>query len=396
MADLSASAVLQAVATHEKGEDLARLVHAAAFAAADERRPRLDDGLTELADRHGISREGAETPYGNVLRALERGGAEAAGSATRALLGALLARGVALSPPDGAEAEARVAESLLWLSTHTSVDALSFIDEALGAKADGLWLAVAALVRRVDAGNAPLVGRAGALLGVAALRASASKVARDEIKALATELRDPIARALASEPEAKSAAKMLDIGPDSVVTGELTSAPRHPVTLVLLGLTGVLAAVHLARLFGRYALGYRRPAELRINARGVVIASKTEMLGRTLTTREARVPLEALATATREIKFPRAAMYAGLIALALGSYLGVSLFVDGARAGSPELLGVGLLLVLIGVALDFALESARGSSKGRCRVIVVPRNGRAIAMTDLDPTLADTALRRLG
>ncbi|MEO7331846.1 MAG: hypothetical protein ABI193_24940, partial [Minicystis sp.] len=168
--DRSPQAVLDEISAHPRGDDLARLVHTAAFAAADERRPRLEDGLAEVLERYSLTSKDAETSYGNVARALERGSAEAAGSATRALLAGLLARGVALSPPVGAEADLRVAESLIWLATHTSIDALGALDAALDDKADGLWLAVAALIRKVDAGTAPLLGRAGALIAAAALR----------------------------------------------------------------------------------------------------------------------------------------------------------------------------------------------------------------------------------
>src|SRR5262245_39509750 len=151
-ASLSPQAVLDEIATLPRGDDLARLVHTVAFAAADEKRPRIEDGLAEVAERAGITSADAETSSGNVLRALARGNAEAAGSATRVLLAALLARGVALSPPSGPDAEARVAEALIWLATHTSIDALTVLDDALGDRANGLWLAVAGLIRRADSG----------------------------------------------------------------------------------------------------------------------------------------------------------------------------------------------------------------------------------------------------
>src|SRR5689334_8481934 len=100
-ADRSPQAMLDEIATSARGDDLARLVHTVAFAAADEKRPRIEDGLAEIAERAGITRADAETSFGNVLRALERSDAEAAGSDARLLLAALLARGVALSPPAG-------------------------------------------------------------------------------------------------------------------------------------------------------------------------------------------------------------------------------------------------------------------------------------------------------
>jgi hypothetical protein len=395
-ADRSPHAVLEEIASRPRGDDLARLVHTAAFAAADEKRARIEDGLAELVERARLKGDDAETSYGNVLRALERGGVEAAGSATRALLAGLLARGVALSPPVGAEAEARVAESLVWLAANTSIDALTSIDAALDEKAEGLWLAVATLIRRVDAGTAPLVGRAGAIIAASALRESASPAARSEVKALAEDARDPIVRSLLAPASAASAppAPGHD-GPATVAVGQMVPAPHGPVALVLLGFTGILAIMHLGRLLGQVALRYRRPAELQISSKGVLIHTRTELLGRTLKERDIHIPIEALLRATREVRYPRLALYVGLGALAIGSYFGISLFVDGARAGSPELLGIGLLLVVIGIALDYVLSNIVPSGKRSCRVVLVPRKGSAVAMGGLDPLRADEALNRL-
>lgn len=412
--------VLDEIATHARGDDLARLVHTVAFAAFDEKRPRLEDGLAEIAERASVTREDAETPRGNVLAALERGSAEPAGSDARALLAALLARGVALSPPDGEAAEARVAEALVWLSTNTPIDALAALDAALGARSAGLWRAVAALIRAVDAGKAPLIGRAGALIAATALRDSPSEAARAEASALADESHDPVARALlqlappgehasatgerasATDERASAAGNRASAAGNRASTagaigaeGEIVAPPRGPVALVILGVTGILALMHIGRLFGRHALRYRRPAELRVHAGGVTVLSRTELLGRTLRTEEIHVPRESLLRAAREVRYPRLALYAGLFALATGSYLGISLFVDGARAGSPELLGAGLLIVALGVGLDYALENVAPATRGRCRVVVTPRKGRALALGGVDPARADAALKRL-
>ena len=396
-ADRSPHAVLEEIASRPRGDDLARLVHTAAFAAADEKRARIEDGLAELVERARLKGDDAETSYGNVLRALERGGVEAAGSATRALLAGLLARGVALSPPAGAEAEARVAESLVWLAANTSIDALTSIDAALDDKAEGLWLAVATLIRRVDAGTAPLVGRAGAIIAASALRESSSPAARSEARALAEDARDPIVRSLLAPPSAASStpAGSGHDGPATVAVGEMVPAPHGPVALVLLGFTGILAIMHLGRLLGQVALRYRKPAELQVSSKGVLIHTRTELLGKTLKERDIHIPIEALLRATREVRYPRLALYVGLGALAIGSYFGISLFVDGARAGSPELLGIGLLLVVVGIALDYVLSNIVPSGKRSCRVVLVPRKGPAVAMGRIDPVRADEALNRL-
>ncbi|WP_437682832.1 hypothetical protein [Sorangium sp. So ce131] len=413
----SPHAVLDELAGHPHGDDLARVVHTAAFAAADERRSTLESGLAELVDRAGLSVADAETRYGNAIRALERGTSEGAGSATRVLLATLLARGVALSPPEGVEAEGRVAEALVWLATYTSVDALTALDAALGERADGLWRAVAALVRRADQGALPQLGRAGAILAAAALRASPSPAARAEAVALVEEVRDPIVRSLLRDalspgrrpshaPDAALAEGRGAAGGDvwasgepdrasARLSGELTPPPRGPVQLVLLAATGILFVLHLGRLAGRFLLRYRRPAALDVGPRGVTVRSRTELFGRVLRERETYIPVESLLRATREVRYPRLGLYAGLVALGLGTYVGVSLLVDGARAGSPELLGMGALVFAFGAALDFGLSHLGTASRGRCRVVLVPRKGPALALGGIERDAADLALARL-
>jgi hypothetical protein len=397
----SPQAVLDAIASLPRGDDLARLVHTVAFAAADERRPTLTDGLAELSGRAGLKPEDAETPFGNALRALERGGEEAAGSDARALLSGLLARGVALSPPVGADAEARVAEALLWLAAHGTVDALAFVDAALGDKSAGLWFAVAALVRKIDAGSAPFLGRPGALVGAAALRESSADAAAAEAHLLSREVRDPVVRSLVSlsdgapAPSGAAGDGSTAASGAAVVSGERVAPPRGPAALVLLGATGILLAVHVVRLAARVALRYRHPVELRVTAKGITLKSHTELLGRTLREREQVIPIEALLHASREVRYPRLGLYAGLLALAVGSYFGISLLIDGVRSGSPELIGIAALLLAAGVGLDFFLENAGSGMRGKCRVVLVPRKGRALAVGDVDPAAADAALARL-
>ncbi len=69
-------------------------------------------------DRLGLAPGDVEDARGS------RRGRDRTGSAAkpdgRALLGALLARGVALSPPDGLSAELHVAEALVWLAAHAA------------------------------------------------------------------------------------------------------------------------------------------------------------------------------------------------------------------------------------------------------------------------------------
>ncbi len=376
---------LDAISDHPRGDDLARLVHTLAFGAFDERRPVLSDGLGEAMDRLGLAAADMDTRAGHLGGALEAG--PAAKPETRALLGALLARGVGLSKPDGLEAETRVAEALVWLGAHAGADALPYIDAALQGKTDGFWGAVGDVIERADDGALPFIGRPGALVAAAGLAQSPNASTMPLAKALVGRVKDPALKGLLG---GSSAAPF-----EGSLSGELTPGPFSSVTLAILAATGLLFIVWAGGLFGRFVVRYRKPAELRIEANGITLKTRTEMLGRILRERETHIPKESLLLVRREVRYPRLPLYAGLFALALGSYLGISVFVDGVRAGSPDLLGLGALFFAIGVALDFALTHLVPATRGRCRLILIPRKGPAYALTDLDPTLADAALRKL-
>jgi hypothetical protein len=88
-------------------------------------------------------------------------------------------------------------------------------------------------------------------------------------------------------------------------------------------------------------------------------------------------------------------MYAGLLALAVGSYVGVEAFVDGVRAASPSLLAAGLGFVVAGIALDFGFSSLGPGARGRCRLLLVPRDGAKLCVGGVDPSIADAMLARL-
>src|SRR5258705_231563 len=200
-AALSPQAVLDEIATLPRGDDLARLVHTVAFAAADEKRPRIEDGLDEVPERARI----------------------------------------------------------------TAADAL---------------------------------------------RRSRAPAAQTEAAALSREVHDPIVQTLLTgapaAPEGASGAAVEPglPGAASPVTGEIVGAPRGPLALVLLGVTGILALIHIGRFFAKVALRYQRPAELRVTSRGVTVISRTELLGKTIRAGETHVPIEALLKASREVRYP--------------------------------------------------------------------------------------------
>jgi hypothetical protein len=177
--------------------------------------------------------------------------------------------------------------------------------------------------------------------------------------------------------------------------GELGASPRGPFATAVLALTGILLVIELGRIVGRFVLAVRRPVEVHLVNDAFEVRAKTLMLGRLLREHTTVLPLGGLVRATREIRYPNLPMYAGLLALALGSYLGVGLAVDGMRAASPSMLGTGLLIALLGLALDFVLSSLVPGVRGRARVLLVPRRGPIVCVQSVDPSMADQVLGQL-
>jgi hypothetical protein len=340
--------------------------------------------VAAVADELKLSREDADTRFGNALDVLGAGGE---GPAERALAAALWAHAVAESPRSRAEDEDRLAGDVLWLATHTAFDAIPLLDRALGDEAADIWVAIAARVRRIDRDHGGALGRGEAVVGCAALAASGADRAKALCVDLAGEVKDPVLlRVLATGDET---------APEEVrLEGEMLPAPRGPVATTLLAISGLLFATHAVRLVARLALAYRRPAEVSLSEAGVRVKTRTELLGRTLREREHVVLRSGLVRVIREVRFPRAAFYAGLLALALGSYIGVRAFADGVRAASPSLLIVGLLIVSLGIAADFVLGTLLPGSRGRCRIAFVSRTGPVLCVGDVDVRRADDALKR--
>jgi hypothetical protein len=162
-----------------------------------------------------------------------------------------------------------------------------------------------------------------------------------------------------------------------------------------LAVTGLLLLIELGYLVGRYVLSLRRTAEVRVSAAGLEVRTRTAMLGKTLLESATVIPRDGLVRVTREIRYPGLPMYTGLVALTIGSYIGVGLFVDGARAGSPSMLGTGLLIALFGLGIDFALSSLIPGARGRSRLLIIPRRGPMLCLAAVEVAAADRILGRL-
>jgi hypothetical protein len=367
---------------------LSALVCRMALASAVLRRPDLAskfhapaaESLATL-QASGISAEQAQTPFGNVLSALEHG---PEGPAERQLLGALLALGVARTLPESEPERDTLAADLVWLATHTSIDALACLEAALQDRAPAMLEAIAHVARDPEA-VAPEFGSAEGLIAAAALASSKSEIAHRARLHLSHSATDPGVWALAAGAVTANAERL---------EGEMSTPPLGPVLTVLLTVTFVLFALQLGRLLLRWVLAFRRPASISIGPNGLELNQRTELLGKVLRERSIVVPLGSLVKVTRETRYARLGMYVGLVALVLGSYFGMGLFVDAVRVpgGSASLLGLAVLMMVIGLGLDFTFSNAADTVRGKCRMLVVPRRGRTLCLGSLDPARADAML----
>ena len=139
----------------------------------------------------------------------------------------------------------------------------------------------------------------------------------------------------------------------------------------------------------------RRPAELRVDGTGITLSTRLELLGRTVRARETVIPFTNLASARREVRFPRLGFYAGLVALATGTLLGVRIAADGVWGRSPSLVALGAAVFGVGLALDMTLSSVGLGRGGRYTLVFVPRKGSTVALAVNDVHAADDALRAI-
>jgi hypothetical protein len=384
MSETIEARAFDALPRHPRFADLVSLVRGAAHRAYHARalawKPPGEPA--EEGEKPALTAEAAATDFGNVWTVLERGPAKAE---ERALLAALWAHALAEERPVPDEDEDAPVRRVVWLAAFTPFDATLLLDRALGDRADSFWHTFGALLRKLDSGDAQSVGRAEALAAAVALRSSSSPTAAGECVRLAALLTDPALSSLLARGEEGGPAEL---------HGELARSPRHPALTVLLAVTGLLLVGALLRLAGRVALAYRRPADVTLSASGVRIHWHTSILGRTVRERDVVMARGGIARAVREVRYPRAAFYAGLLSLAVGSLVGVHTFVDGVRAASPSLLFMGLVIVAVGVALDYLL-STLGGPAGTSTVVFVSRDGLALSVKDVDTDVADRALRGL-
>jgi len=184
------------------------------------------------------------------------------------------------------------------------------------------------------------------------------------------------------------------IGPAHALGGEVVAhAEVGPLRLARLAERRRDLAPDLER--GRVLDLPLRDARIELNASGVEVRAKTELLGRELSNVHSVFPLSGLAVVRRDVRFPSLHVYVGLVALLVGTYLGVQFLSWGALGGSIRLLSYGFLLLAVGVVVDLLLVAIVPGSRGKVRVVVVPKRGATFCIGGLETQGADRLLAEI-
>src|SRR5258708_18149066 len=89
----------------------------------------------------------------------------------------------------------------------------------------------------------------------------------------------------------------------SVAVCEMAPRPRSAFAKTVLLVTGIAILVHLLRFTARFALGYKKPAQLILSDDDVRIRWHTEVLGRTLGEHDVILPRAEIARAARDVRY---------------------------------------------------------------------------------------------
>lgn len=336
--------IAEEVRAHAQRPALAALAANLLARLAESELRHLSRGGGPAHPRGGPLARGRELPLRQNLEILERGprvrrGPRAGGRASRHALGGDL--------PGARRAEVMDAwtNRALWLATHTRYPVFACVDRLLESHAaDAYWEKVGA---RLLLARATPADAARAAAWCAALRASTST---ESSRILAGQgRRRPTARCAPWPLRRLRAAQGAHSreGPRGACSSR--RLPRGAARHQRVGLAGVAGA--RAGLRGHAAPRGHRAARRR-RARGV---GQHAAVGREVRSARATYPLRSVRAASREVRYPRAHLLVGAVALGASLLVGGLWVAEGVRTGETYLLMAGGALIVGGALLDLLL-----------------------------------------
>jgi hypothetical protein len=369
---------LDVLRAHPHSAALCERVADVCLAAAERRAPEVLSGpaVADAPTSAVIANHEAATSLGNPIEILDRG---ATTELEWNLLSAAVALHVARSLGGG---ETAATEKLLnqctWLAVTTHCNPWLFLEACLLPSQLPLWQAV-------DTHFGEQSHAAQVVLATSLISARSTDAIQVKQRWLVR----------ATSPTLLA---VLELGTPSVsLKGRLQPPTRNILVVCLQALSGYLLVRAILQAAGSLLLGARAETEVALSPRGLELTHRQRLMGVPLKERQLWIPLEQLGSVSQETRFQGFRLYAGLAMLGAGTYFGSELFWDGLRVPglSPTLLGWGLLLVLLGLVLDFAFAKWAVLRHNRVRLNITQRRGRAIALGSLDPALVRVWLEHL-
>jgi hypothetical protein len=398
--------VVSCVREHPRATALGALAYAALSALAEKKVTTLDPSFVQsAASEHGIERDSAGTPAGNVLGILENGPRD---SLQALLVGGFAVAGfceVYLAARGGERRAAAVAlvEHLSWLEMATQFRVTPFLGvllpgEIRGVVEDVLVDAILHEERRTTEPATPATidgaSRARNAARLTALARMQSDAARTSLGRVYDHARDAATKAV-SRALLGDHAKHGVTGAHPLRVQGLARGPSRRVPFAIIRwVTGIalLSAVYRAACF---LLALRREAEIELEGGILRVRGRTTFLGKTVRSTEACYTLDRISGAFRRARFALLGSAVGVISLSAGVLLGGHLLFDGVRGGAPFLLIAGAAAVLIGAGIDLAIEVLLPARKGQVELQVDVLGARSVRVSRVPLPDADRLLSAL-
>ena len=387
---------IDTVLAHPHREKLAKITWEIGRQLEEQRaRHAHAEDIERARSAYGITLEDAQTNFGNVLAILERGADD---RAERAIVSAFMADGLLLQLRQQKASRATVS-AVCFLGAHTGFGPLSALPvDVASADLASFYREVVAYARDLDQGKVPHASRAELLVAVGALSEAVERFSDDTelaqmVSRLAADLEDRVAARLVTTLafEAPST-EAISVPSGGILQGKLAATPRSSWLTALQAVTGWALVRGLFVLISEHIFGFRRQVNVQLSRTGISIKGEVELMGRKLREIDVIYPLKGLSLVEREVRFPRLPVYLGLIALLSGTFFGLMAVSWGLQATTTRLFVYGVLFLLIGVGLDFALTVLFPAVRRRCRLTVFAVKGRPISVVGLDVGEADRLL----
>jgi hypothetical protein len=394
---------LACVRDHPRATALSAFAYAVLASQAAQRVASVGTGELEAAAKeHGIDRMIADTSLGNVVAILERGPRDAQ---ENALIGGFAATGfseVCLAAGSGERRAAARAliEHLDWIELATPYRITPLLGlvlpgEIRGIVEDVLLESVLANDAATEDPNAPDSSeRAQNIARVTRLARVQHDAALAALVRIAELAKDPATRAVSRAMLGETAKVGVEAAAPLRVHGLASAPARRAPFAILRWVTGIalLSALYRALCF---VIALRREAEIELDGGILRVRGRTTFLGRTVRSHEACYTVDRISGAFRRARFALLGSAVGVISLSCGILLGGHLLFDGSRGGAPILLIAGAVAVLIGAALDLALEILIPARAGQVEVQVDVLGARSVRLSRVSLPDADRLLAAL-